>query len=86
MVACEHQPGARCWLCSDQRPWWRAARLRAGLSEVPPHLALRTVRVLENEPNRCMDCGVPVGRLDDRCRRCHGRWAGAHGRQKVEAL
>lgn len=27
---------ATCWLCSDEKHWWRAARIRAGLTAQPP--------------------------------------------------
>jgi hypothetical protein len=32
---CDHDPAAVCWLCSDQVPWWREARIRKGLSPEP---------------------------------------------------
>lgn len=25
-----------CWLCSDKVPWWREARIKAGLPAEPP--------------------------------------------------
>jgi len=30
-MKCEHDRRAVCWLCSDTRPWWREARINAGL-------------------------------------------------------
>ena len=32
---CLHDPAAVCWLCSDQVPWWREARIRKGLPAEP---------------------------------------------------
>lgn len=34
---CLHDGRAECWLCSDVRPWWREARIKAGLGEEPPN-------------------------------------------------
>jgi hypothetical protein len=36
-VRCEHGSAAVCWLCSDDVPWWREARIRAGLGAEPPN-------------------------------------------------
>jgi hypothetical protein len=32
---CDHDPAAVCWLCSDQVPWWREARIKKGLPAEP---------------------------------------------------
>lgn len=37
VYVCSHTPRAVCFLCSDQVPWWREARLRMGLSAEPPN-------------------------------------------------
>lgn len=29
---CLHVLGAVCWRCSDQVPWWREARIKAGIT------------------------------------------------------
>jgi hypothetical protein len=34
---CIHHPAFACWLCSDVVPWWREARIKAGLGEEPPN-------------------------------------------------
>lgn len=31
-----HAPRSSCWRCSDRLPWWRAARIKAGLGAEPP--------------------------------------------------
>ena len=36
--ACAHDYRAACWICSDERPWYREARLRAGYGSEPPNL------------------------------------------------
>lgn len=34
-TACDHTPAAVCFLCSDAVPWWREARIAAGLGAEP---------------------------------------------------
>ena len=46
-VRCEHDPAAVCWRCSDQVPWWKEARKRAGLGELPPNKAYWRSGVVE---------------------------------------
>jgi hypothetical protein len=40
-LTCLHDRRAQCWLCGDLVPWWREARLRAGLPAEPPNLHAR---------------------------------------------
>lgn len=47
LTRCAHEPGAVCWLCSDQVHWWRAARIAAGYGAEPPNAPAR----------RCERCG-----------------------------
>lgn len=71
-----HAASLVCWLCSDARPWWREARIKAGLSAEPPNLHPNAVY----GPQRagiCSDCGVSItGRgATGRCQSCAQRHA-----------
>lgn len=45
-MTCDHGAGAACWRCSDLVPWWREARIRAGLAVAPPNQPPRIVKLL----------------------------------------
>lgn len=49
---CAHTPDAICWLCSSQRPWWREARIQAGLDEEPPNPREERPRYESNRSSR----------------------------------
>ncbi len=36
-MECSHDSRAVCFLCSDQRPWWKEARVALGFGVVPPN-------------------------------------------------
>lgn len=44
-----HAESMVCWLCSDKQPWWRAARIKAGLSADPPYTHPNVAVVCEQE-------------------------------------
>ena len=65
--ACAHVAGAECWLCSDARPWCRAARIKAGLGEEPPNrrrqprspkCLITRVVLSGNKERRCAHCWI----------------------------
>lgn len=43
-----HAASMTCWLCSDRLPWWRSARIKAGLGAEPPFT--HPNRIWEREP------------------------------------
>jgi hypothetical protein len=57
-VTCTHARAACCWLCSDQEPWWREARVQAGLGYDPPNAPQTIVCPVVTVP--CKECGEQV--------------------------
>lgn len=43
---CSHDSRAVCFLCSDDVPWWREARITAGYGETPPNAVVKDCTVV----------------------------------------
>ena len=61
-MKCGHDSRGECWLCSDLRPWWREARVRAGLGIQPPNQWLRQAQSAADWRKRLAE--VAVGSLE----------------------
>jgi hypothetical protein len=81
-----HAASMTCWLCADSLPWWRAARIKAGLGAEPPNAHPNYVPVPERTPKPkpaplyelepCIKCGVALlrsykPRLTGLCQHCY---------------
>lgn len=85
-----HAASLTCWLCSDARPWWREARVNAGLSAEPPNEHPNAVYGPEPEPVyevtfACTDCGITVASREARCASCQRVRDAAEKRGKARA-
>lgn len=50
--ACDHADAAVCFLCSNQRDFWRDARVKAGYGPEPPNAWLREIRLTQRQAER----------------------------------
>ena len=70
-MSCDHDGRAICWLCSDARPFWREARISAGLSADPPNAPFE----LPVGPDDCKVDGCNARRYAwDMCKTHYHRW------------
>lgn len=45
-MKCSHDSRAVCFLCSDDVPWWKEARIAAGYGETPPNAVVKDCTVV----------------------------------------
>ena len=74
ITECLHDDRAVCANCSDLEPWWRFARIKAGVGAEPPNprVIVREELSEERRPRFCTKCGVQVSRESaGLCRPCY---------------
>jgi hypothetical protein len=96
----DHTDAAVCWRCSDAVPWWREARLAAGVPEPPPpqhpprrrrqrrqrgFVLARTEAPRKGRPAWCCVCHARVRAPNERVKVAVLRGAETLGNGRVQA-
>ena len=80
-MTCTHGRRGCCWLCSDLRPFWREARIKAGLGEEPPN-AVKPPEPVPVTPRADPDAWDELGLYEREVM----KWLGNTGREGLDGL